>query len=245
MARLPRRLSNSGYMHLIERGIGKQIIFETDKDYYFYLKMLRKYSSETGVTICAYCLMDNHVHLLVHDMNVMVPEMMKKIGVCYSGYYNKKYERSGHLFQNRYLSETVEDEKYFLSVFRYILNNPVKAGICPAAKYEWSSYRQYGDSASFTDTTLLCKLLGDYTQYEAFITEENNDACLEFEPIKRDDEWAKQVIYSSLRVKSGTALQAYGRAERDKALRVLKEKGLTIRQIERLTGINRGAIQRA
>ncbi len=109
-------------------------------DYKYFLKLLRRFSEECNVTLVAYCLMENHVHLLVNDLHSNnISKFMQKIGVTYSGYYNRKYDRSGHLFQDRFRSETVEDERYLLTVFRYILNNPKKAGICPA-----SSYRETG-----------------------------------------------------------------------------------------------------
>ena len=139
MPRHARHISTSGYFHLIVRGIGRQALFEENTDYFFYLSILKRYSEETGVKVCAYCLMENHVHLLVHDLSGAVPLFMKKIGVSYSSFYNKKYERCGHLFQDRYLSENVETEKNLLTVCRYILNNPRKAGICTAETYPCES----------------------------------------------------------------------------------------------------------
>ena len=245
MPRQARRMSESGYMHLIVRGIGKQTLFEEASDYRYFLSRLERYSLETSVRICAYCLMENHVHLLARDDNKNTPLFMKKLGISYSGYYNKKYDRQGHLFQDRYLSEPIENEAYLLTAFRYILNNPVEAGICPAAEYEWSSYRLYGNADTFVDTTLLFELIGDGERYKAFIAAENDDHCLEYHGLRRDDQWARDVIQKCLGEANGIALQGYERAKRDDALKRLKEQGLSIRQIERLTGINRGVIQLA
>ena len=124
MPRQPRQFGNSGYMHLIVRGIGKQILFENQDDYSFFLAILRRFSTETSVSILAYCLMENHVHLLVHDEQHHSPLLMKKIGVSYSRYFNRKYKRSGHLLQDRYRSEPIETDGSLIRVFRYILNNP-------------------------------------------------------------------------------------------------------------------------
>ena len=245
MPRQPRRLSNSGYLHLILRGIGKQVLFEDREDRQFFLTSLRRFCAETGVSVLAYCLMENHVHLLVYDEKQQTPLLMKKLGVSYSGHYNRKYKRSGHLFQDRYRSEAIEDERGLLTVFRYILNNPQKAGLGPASAYEWSSYGQYGDPEAFTETQLLCELIGDRAEYDAYLAEENEDCCMEADSPRRDDEWAGEIIRQVLRGQSGTSLQSMERRERDAALRELKAKGLSIRQLERLTGINRGAIQRA
>jgi len=243
MPRQARQLSESGYFHVIVRGIGRQAIFEERDDYLFYLSILRRFSVETGVAILAYCLMENHVHLLLRDDGQRVSLMMKKMGVSYSQYFNKKYERCGHLFQDRFLSEAIENEAYLLSVFRYILNNPAKAGICPAQAYEWSSYALYNVPQSLVDLNMIRELLGD--RYAAFVSEPNDDKCLECEAVPRGDNWAREMMRACLGEQSGMVLQALDRKARNAALRKLKEGGLTVRQIERLTGINRNIVQRA
>ena len=245
MARMARQLSDSGYMHLIVRGIGRQILFEDRADRSCFLSLLQRFSAETEVSICAYCLMDNHVHLLVCDRNGRTPLMMKKLGVCYVRYFNRKYERVGHLFQDRYQSEAIEDNGYFLTVCRYILNNPEKAGICRAADYEWSSYGQYDDPGAFVDTALLREMIGDARAFAAFVSEKDETECMEFEPRKHDDDWAAELIRKRLKVNSGTELQTLEKGKRNAALRALKAEGISVRQLERLTGISRGIIQRA
>ena len=245
MPRQARIRSNSGYLHVIVRGIGRQLLFEEDEDYRFYLNRLERYSRETQVGVCSYCLMENHVHLLLHDHEGNVPLLMKKMGVSYSQYFNKKYNRIGHLFQDRYLSEPIEDEAYFLTALRYILNNPRKAGLCATADYPWSSYDGYDDALTFLDSTLMREMLGSFEQYAAFIGTENEDRCLEYEAVKHDDEWAAKTLKTCLDVPNGLALQGLDRKARNEALNKLKACGLTVRQIERLTGISRNIIQRA
>lgn len=83
MPRTARQFSQTGYLHLIVRGIGRQILFEDRQDHLFFLSILEKYSTETSIAILAYCLMDNHAHLLAHDPECSVSLMMKKIGVSY------------------------------------------------------------------------------------------------------------------------------------------------------------------
>ena len=169
MPRQARRMSATGYMHIITRGICRQLLFEEDDDYRHYLTILEKYSLETGVRICAYCLMENHVHLLVHGEPEQIILLMKKLGVNYSGWFNWKYERTGHLFQDRYKSEPVEDESYLYTVFRYILRNPEKAGICLASEYRWSSYHLFENPPAFMELDSLRGLLQNTEQYEAFL----------------------------------------------------------------------------
>ncbi|MBQ6517401.1 MAG: transposase [Anaerolineaceae bacterium] len=240
----PRQYSESGYMHLTVRGNGKQILFEEDSDYFCYIHLMKKFSLETHVVICAYCLMENHVHMLVYDSEKKVSVFMRKLDVSYAGYYNRKYDRNGHLFQGRFGSKAINDENYLLTVFRYILNNPRKAGICDAASYPWSSYNHYGNPGSFVDTKIIQELLGDRKEYEEFIAAKYEDEP-ELEEKKHDDTWALEIILEDLQVESGTQLQSYTSEKRKAAIQLLKEKGLSVRQIERLTGINRNTIQRA
>lgn len=195
MARQARQLSKSGYLHLIVRGIGKQILFEDREDRLYFLSILERFCTETGVRMLAYCLMENHVHIL--------------------------------------------------AVFRYILTNPEKAGLGFAADYEWSSFSLYGETDSFVDTSLFSAWIGSRDEYFAFLYKGKDDDCMEYESPRRDDEWAKAVIRKHLHAESGTVLQSYDRERRDAAIRELKSQGLSIRQLERLTGINRGVIQKA
>ena len=90
-----------------------------------------------------YCLMDNHVHLLLKTGSESLSHLMKRIGVRYAAYFKWKYHRTGHLFQDRFRSEPVEDDSYLLAVYRYIVLNPVKAGLCekPGA-YPWCGFQE-------------------------------------------------------------------------------------------------------
>ena len=245
MPRIARRFKRGEYMHLIVRGIGRQALFEDEDDFRFFLTALERFSQDTEVQILAYCLMENHVHLLVHDPAAAVSLMMKKIGVSYAYHYNQKYDRVGHLFQNRFLSEVIDSSMALVRVFRYILNNPYKAGICPANRYRWSSYSLYDTDNTFLETGILRELLGDFSQMESFLCEENDDIYMEDSTPRRDDKWAKKTIFQTLEINNGTILAALEKSERNKALRKLKNAGLTIRQIERLTGISRSIIHRA
>ena len=244
MARRVRAQSNTGYLHLILRGNNKQILFEEDEDYRFFLSRLGRYARETEVTLNAYCLMENHVHLLVNDQQGNVSEMMKKLEVSYTKRYNEKYECCGHLFQGRFLSELVQTEVYLLTVFRYILNNPQKAGICRADQYRWNSYKAYFRESAAIDLSFIRERFPTEKEYREYIGTPNEDDCMEYEPPVRDDEWAKGIIRRCFGVASGTELQNWEREKRDKALKQLKDEGLTVRQIERLTGIGRGIVQR-
>ena len=248
MPRGARRKSNSGYLHLIIRGNNKQIIFEDENDCKFFIKRMGMYCREMEIRISAYCLMENHVHMLVNDPLDAVGQMMKKLENCYARYYNSKYERCGHLFQGRFLSEPVDDERYLMVVFRYILNNPRKAGICPASQYRWSSYKAFFKEKCSLDLSFVKDRFPTDEAYREYIGTENDDECLEYNQTRKSegaDAGAIAMIRECFEVVSGSEIQKWEREKRDDALRLLKDKGLTIRQIERLTGIGRNIIQRA
>lgn len=244
MPRAVRIYGESGYMHIYTRGNNKQIIFEDKADYIYYLNLLKNYCSEIGIRICCFCLMDNHVHLLIYDLEQNIPKLMKRLNAAYSGYFNWKYKRTGHLFEGRYNSIPIESEEYLLRAFRYILNNPKKANICIAKDYLWSSYSRYGKSESFVDTSVFQDLIGNWEDYESFVSADYED-CPELETFTRDDNWAKAVMRDVLRIKNGSDLQHYDANARNESLQVLKSRGLTIRQIERLTGISQNIINNA
>ena len=242
MPRKARQVSCSGFFHVIVRGIGKQILFEDKSDYLYYLYLLEKNSKCCSVRICAYCLMENHVHLLLFDQNRNLSLFMKKTGISYALYFNGKYERTGHLLQDRYKSEPVESENYLLTVFRYILKNPEKAAICPASEYEWSSYHCYGHNNTFVDTDVLSGLIGDIVHYQTFISEEDDDVCLEYNQVRMTDSDAISII-KQLGFENGIMISSLPREERDNTVKMLLISGVSIRQIERLTGISRGVVQ--
>ena len=144
MPRAAREKSSTGIYHVMLRGINHQIIFEDDEDYQKYLQTLKTYQEKSGYIIYAWCLMGNHLHLLVKEETEDLGIAFKRIGASYVYWYNWKYGRRGHFFQDRFKSEAVEDDSYFLTVIRYIHQNPLKAGIVKdITDYRWSSYGEY------------------------------------------------------------------------------------------------------
>ena len=169
MPRMARQKSESGYYHIILRGIGRQILFEDTEDHERFLTTLKRYRRELGFEVVAWCLMENHVHLLLRDVHDQIDLIMKKLAGSYAQYFNRKYDRSGHLFQDRYRSEPVPDEAYLLTVIRYIHRNPEKAGICRAQEYRWSSYAKYALPGQDIDNTMVLELIGGPEAFESFM----------------------------------------------------------------------------
>ena len=144
MARKPR-LAPAGYpQHVIQRGNNRSICFNSESDYIAYISWLKKFSVKYNVSIHAWVLMTNHVHLLcTPDLdNLGVSKMMQALGRMYVRYFNHKYERSGTLWEGRFHSSLVSNDEYLLTVYRYIELNPVRANMVEnPVEYKWSSYR--------------------------------------------------------------------------------------------------------
>lgn len=253
MARKPRKKSESGIYHILMRGINRQVIFEDEYDYIKFLQTLDKYKEQSGYELYAYCLMSNHVHLLLKVGQEPLEQLMRRICGSYVYWYNARYQRIGYLFQDRFKSEVVEDDSYFLTVLRYIHQNPVKSGIAKnVERYKWSSMCEYIASPKFVETTFALEFFGQEREaaresFYQFCRATNDDRCLELEVKKQiSDEEARELILKVCQVESAFQLQNFEKITRDKCLKELKEKyHLSVRQIERLTGINRGVVLKA
>ncbi len=145
---MPRiaRVCAAGYPHHItQRGNNKEAAFLDDADKRLYLDVLRRYKDKYQMKILAYCLMGNHVHILaVPEKETSLAKGIGGTNLLYTQYINRKYNRSGRLWQNRFFSSVVEHEPYLWAVMRYIEQNPVRAKLVKRAEdYEWSSARAH------------------------------------------------------------------------------------------------------
>lgn len=245
MPRAARTKSENGYYHILLRGISRQNIFEDDEDCYRFLKTLKRYKLELGFEIHSYCLMGNHVHLLFKDTKDQLDLIMKKIAGSYAYYFNQKYDRVGHLFQDRFKSETIDDDNYFLTVVRYIHQNPLKAKIAQVNKYKWSSYSEFIGNAIIIEKNFVLELLGGIEKFIAFINiEVDENKCLEINDYNMTDKRAKELLIKEYNMQSFFDIPKLTLEERNMIIHSLKDNGLSIRQIARLTGLNRGVIQR-
>ena len=241
MARQARKKSNSGIYHIILRGINRQQIFEDGEDYSKFLRILEECKAISKFEIFAYCLMNNHIHLLLKEVKEPIEQVMKRITTRFVYWYNIKYQRSGHLFQDRFKSEPVESDEYFLTVIRYIHQNPIKAGICKNPyDYTFSSYGEFFKMQTFVDCGFVFGMI-DKHDFIKFNIENTFEQCLDVEEktiIKVTDEKARKIIEKYSRCKNVSEFQALDVRTRDKCLKKLRESGLSIRQISRLTGVS-------
>jgi REP element-mobilizing transposase RayT len=252
MPRRARKKSESGIYHAILRGINKQTIFEDEEDYNKFKQVLQDCKRISGYYLFAYCLMGNHVHLLIKEEKEDLNIIFKRIGSRYVYWYNNKYQRTGHLFQDRYKSEPVDNDLYFLSVLRYILQNPVKAGLCDdPASFQWSNYSAYAGKTDFTDTEFVLSLFSADREeacmlFDKYLREDEKVVCIDINEGNRlTDKEAREIIQKFSGAVSSSEFQVLAPARRDEILALLKENGLSIRQIVRLTGISFGIVRKA
>jgi putative transposase len=137
-------------LHIVQRGINRSDCFFAPGDYATYLRLLQTFSADFDCSVHAYCLMTNHVHLLVTPAAVdSCALLMKKLGQCYVQYINRRLGRTGTLWEGRFHSCMVNSDVYVLACYRYIELNPVRAGMVGAASdYRWSSYRTNAEGQS-------------------------------------------------------------------------------------------------
>lgn len=250
MPRQARKKSSSGIYHIILRGVNKEAIFHDSEDREKFLDTLKFYKNVSEYELFAYCLMDNHVHLLIKEVSDPLQIIIRRFSSSYVIWFNKKYMRCGHLFQERYRSEAVENDRYFLTVLRYIHQNPVKAGIAKRVRdYRWSSFSEYIGKPTFVSVDFVFALFADerflaIDLFSKFINEKNDDECLEVKSRFTDCELVKYIITMGLNEVS--ELQSYSKEQRNAFIKTLKSlDGVTVRQVERVTGIARSVIDRA
>ena len=239
-----RKKSSSGIYHIMLRGINRQQIFEDEEDRLHFLETLQNYKDLCGYTIYAYCLMGNHIHILLKEGKEDLTLVFKRIAGSYVYWYNWKYHRCGHLFQDRFKSEPVEDDGYFLTVLRYIHQNPVKAKICKKAEdYPHSSMHAYLNFSVLVDTAFAFSIIPK-DQLIEYHKEENNDNCLDVvESLRLTDNEANELIVKIAKCKNVSEFQLLEIKKRNSCIHKLHKEGMSIRQISRLTGISKKIVE--
>lgn len=144
MPRQPRLILPGVAAHIIQRGNDRKACFREPSDYLLYLTHLRELAAKHACSVHAYCLMTNHVHLLVTPSTAQAcTGLMRDLGQRFVQYFNKRYARTGTLWEGRYRSSIVESARYVLACYRYIELNPVRAGMtADPAGYDWSSHAE-------------------------------------------------------------------------------------------------------
>lgn len=253
MPRSARKESGVGIYHVMMRGINRQAIFDDDEDCRRFMNILADLPfqhDDDGMllpirtcVIYAWCLMTNHFHLLVMEKDWKIADVIKSLASSYVYYYNKKNERIGHLFQERFKSEPCNDMEYFTTLLRYIHQNPVKAGIVEdAADYEWSSWKQdylrdpdeLGWPISHVRSVLKRISLEELT---ALVNEPCNANCVDVDNTRRlQDSEVKDFIAAQCGAKSVAEFQRLTTEEQTRIVKATKAEGASIRQVMSHTG---------
>lgn len=256
----PRKLSDAGIYHVGSRGAGQQIIFEDDRDRRRFIELIVRYldvfsescvEGEQVPEVLAWCLMSNHFHLVMKAPSGVLSQFMMRLLRAYSYYFNERHGRIGQLYQGHFWSEPILGEEQLLTVIRYVHQNPWKAGLVDSCEWPWSSYGEYLGTPALTSTELVLGILGGEDPREEFAR-----FCLQADfgtdvrdgnerqtPLSDGD--ALDIARNILGEVVFCEIASLPKDERDTALAQLKEAGLSIRQIGRLTGIGRGIIARA
>lgn len=245
MPRSPRKKSSTGIYHIMLRGADRRIIFSDDADCLKFLDAIKRAKMVSGFRLFAYCLMGNHVHLLLREGKEPLEIIFKRIGSTYVYYYNWKYQLHGHLFQDRFRSEPVEGDAYFLDVLRYICQNPVKAGLCDHAfEYPWLG------CSGITEDDVLLDSLDELTELRGddlrkFVSAPCIQEHLEDTGSKRlTDLEAMKRLKAVTKCSQIQEIGGWACERRQKAVLCALDSGISIRQLSRLTGISKAAIER-
>ena len=254
MPRKARKISSTKVYHIILRGNDRQDIFLDEKDYQKFIKEIINTKEKYQYDLLAYCLMSNHVHLILFDKNNNFSKAIQSLAISYASYFSKKYDKVGHLFQNRFLSKNVETKEYLVQLCRYIHQNPVKAKISKIEEYRWSSYQEYVKYYKIVETRKIMSIFGTTEQeaIENFIKfhkseEDNVNDYMEYEMVDRiTDEQLRKRIEKILEIDNVMEIKKYNTKIRNEKIGKLKEiKGASISQISRVININRKIIERA
>lgn len=143
MPRKPRKYIETSFNHIMTQGINKSYIFNEEQDIKYYISAMYSSKDKYNINIIAYCIMNNHAHILIETSSIEnLSKYMQSLNTKYAMYYNKKYNRVGYVFRDRYRSEAILSKEQLNNCIQYIYNNPVKAKICRTPEeYPYSNYK--------------------------------------------------------------------------------------------------------
>ena len=240
-----RTFANSKIYHIIIKGIDDQNIFYDNQDRNMFLNHLKTSQEKFKFKIYSYCLMSNHVHLVIKSEKELLSKSIQSLLIKYVNYFNKKYQRKGHLVQDRFKSKIVESRKYFLDVCRYVHRNPEKAGISKTQNYKWSSYQAYIQGSELVDTKMLLHYFNnDIQEFIKFTVKNDNvyadlEEFTEYEMLNRlSDNQLADIIMKRFNIINIEDLSCYFK---DLSLMQLKS---AIKTISKIKGINKTQVAR-
>lgn len=203
MPRKPRKCLISSFYHIMVQGINKEYIFQKEEYKEKYIELIKEHK-KLNIDVIAFCVMDNHTHLLIHTKNIKeMTEFMWRINFEYARYYNKKEKRVGVVFRNRYRLEEIDEQKYLLNCIAYIHNNPVKAGIVKKCHdYKYSNYIEFKQKNKYNieyEKQLINNSFENFIEIRENTIEEEidkfiNDEKMEIKEITKSKEKLKKLV---------------------------------------------------
>lgn len=257
MPRTARTCSKTGIYHVMLRGNERKNIFIDNEDRIKFLEILFRKKYDENYLLYAYCLMDNHLHLVIKENKIAIASIMKSIGTAYAYYFNHKYRREGHVFQDRYKSQNVEDESYLLSVIRYVHQNPQAAGIGAMETYFWSSFRFYINKcllgmpeignilAIFSqDRSRALRLFWDFHQLieGRFLDMDISESPMSYNEVSK---YVDQCLLEFGLSRQDLRNRKYVNQRNSLLNNLIDTTGYSLRKIAELTGLNREVVRKA
>lgn len=248
MPRRARQPAESQIYHVMLRGVNRAEIFLEPEDYDRFLVALARVRDASGCQVLAYCLMPNHVHLVLRTPVEPIGSVMKRLGVRYAGWFNRKYGRVGHLFQDRFRSIPVEDDAYLVTLLRYVWDNPVKAGLATLREdYPWSSRGYLGGGSPLVSSEELRRLV----PLETLLSEAGGEGIvIEFEsgvvgrPAHAGVEAAEHALRLHCGCASPDAFALLDALAQRRAVQALRTHGVPYHLIGKVTGMSTSAVRR-
>ena len=257
MPRLPRKYNDIGIYHIMVRGNAKQDVFIDGQDKKKFIKTILQKNLEELFIIYAYCVMNNHAHLIAKEEKESISKFMKRITISYAFYFNAKYDRVGHVFQDRFKSEAIKNDSYLLSAIRYVHNNPEKAGIMNKENYPWSSYKWYVSPDIDNKLTGVSEVLKMFSldieeSVKTFKKFSNQVEKREFLDINQGreidkqnvDQFVNKFFKQNSMSKDDLCKKQYMKQRNDLIRKLVSNSNISKRRISEIVGLNRETVRR-
>ena len=242
----------TGFYHVCARGMGRQLIFESDEDRWEFLELMRECCRDAQVTIVAWCLMDDHVDLALLDYEDEMSAAMQRLLLTYARRFNKRTGRAGCLFRERFERRSLDTDWQVMEAIRSVHTDPQEAGIALIERYPWSSFAEYlraydnDMTRGFSDPSCVLELFGSAKAFIAYSlsTPDSGEPTL---CDMKETEWERHAFAEKLAKGLGAPLhvvKAAPSAQRNVVILGLHDAGFTVRQIERYTGIGKSTVSR-
>ena len=242
----------TGFYHVCARGMGRQLIFESDEDRWGFLELMRECCRDAQVTIVAWCLMGDHVDLVLLDYEDEMSAAMQRLLLTYARRFNKRTGRAGCLFRERFERRSLDADWQVMEAIRSVHANPQKAGISLIERYPWSIFAEYlraydnDMTRGYSDPSCVLELFGSAKAFIAYSLS-TPDGCEPAMPDLEETEWERRAFADKLAKGLGVKLRgvkAAPPAQRNIVILGLHDAGFTVRQIERYTGIGKSTVSR-